>query len=118
MLKYTSCVKGCVQCQNMYTRLKLLIWGFTSSLRLYDHKACRSHGEHRWGLQQRPEFHRPEPGERVIHQAKALCCLGGPVTDPTRLIGPQWEARPPDYMDISAWFAPLRLDLNRTEPKH
>lgn len=55
--------------------------------------------------------------ERVIHQAKAIWCLGGPVTDPVRLIGPLWEARPPDYMDISVWFAPLRLDLNWTEPK-
>lgn len=64
-----------------------------------------------------PRIHRPEPGERVIHQAKALCCLGGPVTDPIRLIGPLWEARPPDYMDISAWLAPLRPDLNWTEPK-
>lgn len=62
-------------------------------------------------------FHKPEPGERVIHQAKALCCLGGPVTDPITLIGPRWEAGPPDYMDISAWLAPLRLDLNWTKPK-
>lgn len=64
-----------------------------------------------------PAFCRSEPGERVIHQAKALCCLGGPVTDPIRLIGPLWEARPPDYMDISAWLAPLRLDLSWTKPK-
>lgn len=41
----------------------------------------------------------------------------GAVTDPIRLIGPLWEARPPDYMDISVWLAPLRLDLNWTEPK-
>ncbi|KAK5896801.1 hypothetical protein CesoFtcFv8_009924 [Champsocephalus esox] len=69
------------------------------------------------GLKPRPVLHRPEPGEKVIHQAVALWCLGGPVTDPIRLIGPLWGARPPDYMDISVWLAPLRLDLNWTEPK-
>lgn len=55
--------------------------------------------------------------ERVIHQAKALWCLGGAVTDPIRLIGPLWEARPPDYTDISGRLAPLRPDLNWTDPK-
>lgn len=55
--------------------------------------------------------------EIVIHQAKALWCLRGAATDPIRLIGPLWEARPPDYMDISVWLAPLRLDLNWTDPK-
>lgn len=56
--------------------------------------------------------------ERVIHQAKALQCLGGgAVTDPIRLVGTLCEARPPDNMDISVWLAPLRLDLNWTEPK-
>lgn len=55
--------------------------------------------------------------ERVIHQAKALQRLWGGVTDPIRLVGLLWEARPPDNMDISVWLAPLRPDLNWTEPK-
>lgn len=48
--------------------------------------------------------------ERVIHQAKPLCCLAGleegSAADPLTLIGPLWESGPPDCADISA---PLRI---------
>lgn len=70
----------------------------------YDHKACRSRGEHRWGLWQSPgpfytllltQTRARRERERAIHQAKALCCLGGAGTDPITLIGPQWGAWTP-----------------------
>lgn len=107
-----------MQCLNMNTRVEFFDLGLHQQPETMTTRHAgameSTDGAHSRGLC----FNRPEPGERVIHQAKALCCLGGPVTDPIRLIGPLRETGPPDYMDISAWLAPLRLDLNWTEPKH
>lgn len=53
---------------------------------------------------------------RLNHSAR-LGGGGGVVTDPITLIGGLLEAGPPDCMDISAWLAPLRLNLNCAKPK-
>lgn len=57
--------------------------------------------------------------DRVIHQAKPLCCLAGleegPGADPPTLIGPLWESGPPDCTDISARLAPLRIQTTSSQ---
>lgn len=52
-------------------------FGASPAAQDYDHEACRSHGEHRWGPQQRPGFHMPEPGESNPSGQGTLVPRGG-----------------------------------------